>query len=791
MPPSRKSRRARRRRRAAGTRNAPPPVDATSSTGAQPVPARWASLPAWSRHPATAAFALSAIIAVSFFPALSAGFVWDDGIFSESPAVRTWSGLWTIWFSPAEIEGEDHYWPIVYTTFWLEHKLWGLAPFGTHLVNVLLYMVSVLLLWQLLLRLEIPGAWAVAAVFAVHPMHVESVVWGIGRKDLLSGLFYVAAALFWIRSIGGLDGGRPRPPESIGVSRRGLYLAALGFFALAMLSKSAAITLPVAFAILLWWKNGRVTWTDAWRIGPFFLVAVVIALADLAYYTSGVRLDIDYGPFERVLIAARALWFYAGKLIWPTDLAVIYPLWEIDVGDALAWTYVVAALAVAALLWYGRHRLGRGPIAGAALFAVTLSPVLGFVDFGYMQLSLVAERYAYLAGVGFVTVLVGGAAYGASRLPDLPRVGVSAVLVAVLGVFGKLTWDQAQIYRDDITFYNHVLSLSPRALSAHHNLTKALIDAGRPAEALDVSRMAVERRPGAADGHVAEGAALFALGRLDEAEKSFRRALERDPDDMNTRHNMAETLRQQGRFAEAMTWYRRVLDIDPEYEPAHTGMGEALFHLGRYRQAVESLARAISLEPDVVPIKAFYLLAEGLRRQQRNEEAIEAYRDVLEIDPEYAPAHSGIGYALLGLERYEDALGSLARSVSLQPESPDAADRHAAMGRAYQQLGRSDEAATQYERALTIDPHNATALDSFAVLRFGQQRYEEALSLYETLIAVDEANAQAHANMGATLYELGRPDEALRSLDRALSMDPALARTGFGEMRDVLQRTTQ
>ena len=170
--------------------------------------------------------------------------------------------------------------------------------------------------------------------------------------------------------------------------RPGLYLAALGLFVAAMLSKSVAVTLPVAFAIWLWWKNGRVTWTDAWRIAPFFLVALCIALADWSYYTSGRELSFDYGLAERVLIAARALWFYAGKLVWPADLAVIYPLWDIDTGDPLAWGYVVAAIAVAALLWVGRHRLGRGPLAGAVFFAVTLSPMLGFVDFAYMRIVL-------------------------------------------------------------------------------------------------------------------------------------------------------------------------------------------------------------------------------------------------------------------------------------------------------------------------------------------------------------------------------------------------------------------
>ena len=731
------------------------------------------------------------MVAISFFPALGAIFIFDDRIFAEARAVLSWSGLWDIWFSPTEIEGEDHYWPILYTTFWLEHKLWGITPFGTHLVNVLLYIASVLLLWRLLRGLAVPGAWAMAAVFAVHPMHVDSVAIAIGRKDLLCGLFYVASALCWMRSLEGVCDSRGRFAASLGVPRPGLYFTALGLFAAAMLSKTMAVTLPAAFAILLWWKNGRVTWTDAWRIAPFFFVALCIAVCDLAYYTSEGEFDIDYGPIERVLIAGRALWFYVGKLVWPTDLAVFYPLWDIDIGDPLTWGYLVAAVGAAVLLWVGRDRLGRGPLAGAVFFAVTLSPTLGFVDYGYMSVSFVADRYAYLAGIGVIAVLVGGAAHVASRLPDLSRGGASCVLVAVLAVFGKLTWDQSSIYRDEISFYSHIVSLNPETLFVHHNLTKALIDAGRPAEALAVSRMAVDERPDAADVHDAHGAALFAMGRLDQAAESFRRALELDPNDRNARHNMAETLRRQGRFAESIRWYRGVLDIDPRYEPAHTGMGEALFHLGRYELAVESLAQSVSLQPDVVPIKAFYFLAEGLRRQQRHEEAIEAYRDVLQIDSEYAPAHSGMGYALLRLERFEEALASLARSASLQPESPEAADRHAAMGRVYQELGRSEEAARQYERALAINPGNANALDSFAVLRFGQQRYEEALSLYESLIKIGEDNAQAHANMGATLYYLGRPDEALRSLDYALSMDSALAGTGFEEMRDTLRHGTQ
>ena len=469
------------------------------------------------------------MVAVSFYPALSAGFVLDDNIFTESPAIRAWSGLWNIWFSPSDIEGEGHYWPIVYTTFWLEHKLWGVTPFGTHLLNLLLYMVNVLLLWRLLRCLAVPGAWAVAAMFAVHPMHVDSVAWAIGRKDLLSALFYIAAVLSWIRSVGNLGDVRERSPGSVRVARSGTYLASLGFFVAAMLSKSVAVTLPAAFAILLWWKNGRVTWADAWRLAPFLLVALGIALADLSYYRSGGEVSFDYGFAERALIAARALWYYAEKCLWPTDLAVIGPLRDVDLGDPFTWGFLIAAVAVAALLWVGRHRLGRGPLAGTLFFAVTLSPVLGFVDFAHMQISLVADRYAYLAGIGVMAVLIGAGAYGASKLSRPLRIAASSFLLAVLAVFGKLTWDQAGIYRDGISFYSRIISINPQAPTFRRNLAAAFNDAGRPEEALAASRIAVEQFPGSAKAHNTHGVALMGLHRLDEAEESFRRALERDP----------------------------------------------------------------------------------------------------------------------------------------------------------------------------------------------------------------------------------------------------------------------
>ena len=423
-------------------------------------------LPELTRQDMLAVLALGLMVAVSYFPALSGGFIWDDKIFAQNRAIREVAGLWNIWFSPGDLKNEHHYWPIIYTTFWLEHKLWGLAPLGSHLVNVALHLINSVLVWRVLRGLAVPWAWVAAALFAVHPVHVESVAWIIERKDVLSGLFYLTAVLTWVRFVE--------------TPRWASYVLALLLFVAGLLSKSIVVTLPVALLIVPWWKQGRVTATDLLRLAPFFVVALCITLADLwFYYTARTALSLGYSLIERVLIAARALCFYVGKLFWPTDLAAIYPLWDIRVSDPLAWTYVVAVAALAALLWLGRHRVGRGPLAGVLFFAVTLSPVLGFLDYGYMLLSFVADRYQYLAAAGVMAVAAAAAAHGARRLPDRWKTGAQGLVGVVLVLLGTMTWHQAGIYRDEITFFGHVLSLNPQQPYAHRRVSIGLSQTGR------------------------------------------------------------------------------------------------------------------------------------------------------------------------------------------------------------------------------------------------------------------------------------------------------------------------
>ena len=837
-------------------RNAPVPGaqgtlrEAGTGGGAGRTAAAW--LGAFSPQDGPAALVLALLVVVSYFPALQGGFVWDDVIFAEEPVIHSPGALRSIWFSPKDIKNEGHYWPLVYSSFWLEHRLWGLQPAGYHAVNMFLHLLNCLLLWRLLLRLKVPGALLIAAVFAVHPLHVESVAWIIERKDVLSALFYLGAVLAWLRFVE--------------VERVGHYLLVALLFAAGLLSKSVVVTLPLALLLVQWWRGGRVTRLDLLRVAPLLVLGAAVAAADLAFYRGREVLELGYTLAERMLIAGRALWFYAGKLVWPAELAVIYPLWEIDARSVAGWGYVVAAAGLALALWLLRERIGRGPLAGALYFALTLGPVLGFVDYGYMQFSFVADRFQYLAGIGVLAVLLGAAAHAVGVCRIGPPAaggwhwvrygawGLAAVLVVLLG---NLTWRQAGIYRDEVALFSHIVAHNPEARDAHLNLGNALLEADRTEEGLAASRIAVEQRPESADAHSNLGLALSNLERFADAGEALRRALELDPRHKSALQNTAELLRKQEQYEAAVAAYRTVLERDRRYALAYAGMGDALFNLQRYEEALASLTQALVLQPrlpmagamevlmgraarelgrldaaeehflrameldpgDATPVldlaglrgqqqrgeEADELLrrarelrpqdpatlqnvAEALRKQERYEEALPAYRAVLAIDAEYALAHAGMGDALFRLERYAEAMEALARAATLQPDLPMAGSLHRLMGRAAQELGRPD-AADHFERAVQLDPRDAEALDRLAMLRFGEQNYEAAFGLYRNLLEINPDNAQTHSNLGATLYYLGRPEEALQSFERALSLAPELETALTG--RDQLRRTVR
>ena len=598
----------------------------------------------------------------------------------------------------------------------------------------------------------------VAAVFAVHPLHVESVAWIIERKDVLSGLFYLGAVLAWMRFVE-----KPCP-------RR--YMVPLVLYGAALLSKSIAVTLPAALLIGHWWKQGRITSTDLLRLVPFFIVGLAITIGDLSFSRPREAMSFDYSLVERSLIASRALWFYAGKLLWPTKLSVIYPRWDIHVADPLAWGYLIAAAALVVVLWHFRSQLGRGPLAGALFFAITLSPVLCFVDYGYMDYAFVADRFQYLAGIGVMAVVIGAAAYGLRRLSGLWQKGARVAAAFTLIVLGMLTWQQQDCWRDSETLWRHVIALNPQAEYAHLNLGAALYKQERYEEALAAYRIAVAQRPNYAKVHVALGSTLNKLGRFEKAETHLRRAIALNPQAENAHHHLGAALYEQGRYEEALEAIRVAVAHAPDFSEAHVNLGAILKALDHFEEAEIHLRRAIALDPQVGD--AYLNLGAALYEQGRYEEALEATRIAIEQAAVFSKAHTNLAEILSKLGHYDEAMDVLAQAVALDVSSSQAAELHFLMGQMARENGQSEAAAEHYMHTLEADPHYAEALHWLATLRAEQQHYDEMLELLQRFVALHPNDAATYSNMGIALVFLGRSDEALRSFDRALALDPTL-----------------
>ena len=509
-----------------------------------------------------------------------------------------------------------------------------------------------------------------------------------------------------------------------------------------------------------------------------------------------------------MLIAAQALWFYTGKLFWPTDLAVIYPRWDINAADPLAWAYVVALVVAVVSLWFTRRRVGRGPLACIAFFIITLAPVLGFIDFGYMQFSFVADRYQYLAGIGIITLFVGAGASCVNRLWNRPQAVTAIITLPLLLLLGALTWKQSGIYRDELTFFNHIISLNPDARRVYQNLAAELNSLGRSGEALAAARTAVQKDPDSAETRTTLGLALMELEQYEEAEKHLRRALDVNPRHANAWQNLADLMRRQRQYEAALEMFRKALKIHPSETLAHAGMGHTLFELDRHEEAVASIRRALSLEPDLLQThedlnfvlgwalhktgrsdqadrylsnitgKAaqsandFLKIADIYRAKEEYEQAVETYRYALDRDPAHARAHAGLGDALFRLKRYQEAIDSMQHALALQPDQPSAPALHYLTGESLQALNKPEQALEHYENALRLQPKFDDAARHLAALLFDQKRYQEALEIYQAMLDRNPEDASTHANIGSVLFMLGRPEEALEKYEQALSLNP-------------------
>jgi tetratricopeptide (TPR) repeat protein len=570
------------------------------------------------------AAALIGMTVLVYLPCMNGPLLWDDTEWFGAMEwnLRGWQGLWRLWTAPDSIQ---QFYPVTATSFWIDHHLWGAWTLPAHLLNVLLHGASAVLFWMLLQRLGLRGAWLAAALFAVHPVMVESVAWITERKNVLC-TFFALLALLWHGAGAGWWESRWNQKQA------GAAALAFACLTLALLSKVGAAVLPGVAMVIGWWVSGKVRWrADGLRVLPWILVSL-----PLVWVTSRMEQEMvvggDWMPSlsvaERLLLAGQLPWFYLGKLLWPVHLCVLYEKWPLA---AWQWSGAGALAALLALLVWRRQ---RGMLALTLLFLGALFPLLGFFDVNGMKYAWAADRWIYLPAMA----VCAGAAFWLARLPR-------AVPAAVLIACGALTWRQAGLYSSVDVFWQAAVAGSANPWKAHNDYAGQLLDQKRPEEAREHLEAALKLYPEYAAAMVNLASALQDTGRKTEAIEWLDRAIALQPGkSAAAQYNKALVLKSMNRAAEAEAAFKAAIADKPDFFAAHNDLGNLLLISGRHDEAMQCFSRLLDLRPG----DAKALTSIGNIHFLRGEAglAVSCFKQALESDPDMTSTLANTAWVL-------------------------------------------------------------------------------------------------------------------------------------------------
>lgn len=680
---------------------------------------------------------LAGLIATAvYLPAVRNAFTnWDDTAYlHNNPHMVASDGLWRIWTSAES----PQYYPLTFTSFWIEHKLWGFEPLGYHIVNIVLHGINATLVVAMLVALGMtgPSAFVVGLLFAVSPIQVMSVAWVAERKNVLStvfGLLALIACWNWAR-----DG------------RALAYGVALFAFVLALLAKTAWLVLPI-IALAGWLIVFRMRSRRALiAVLPFVVVSVAAAIVTWQLERQFTP-DTQLGVLERVRVATGALVAYVRHALFPIRLYPFYPKWDVTADRAAAWLPLVGIILVTVALGAVRRRLPKVAAWGLVTFVACLMPILGFVTFANMDLTWISDHFAYNAVIGLYAAIVATTAGALRRLAPARRISIGTALTfAAAAPCVFLTWRDIPVWKDAISMWTRAAEKNPHSTVPLAGLAAAYIDAENLEAAVTQFEALLERDPADAHARAQLGWALVQLGRLDR---------------VDARLHLGAQAEARGDLAGAIAEYQRAHELDREDEFAAAALAGALLRINQLDAAERVVDSALARHPSAPSLlhrKGAILDARG-----RPQDAEATLRRALQHAPNEAEIHYALGVALSRQGRGDEAIESYERAVKLRPE---VARYWNNLGSAMLEAQRPDPAIVRFRRALALDPQDAAAWNNLGAALAESRRYDDAIDALRKAIEIAPQYVNAHHRLGKTLADAGRYTESVRSLGKSVEL---------------------
>jgi tetratricopeptide (TPR) repeat protein len=585
-----------------------------------------------------------------YWPALQGGWLSgndDDLLVTHNYDLRSLQGLWEIWFTVPKTD----YWPLTWTLLWMEWHLWGNDPLGYHICNLALHLSSGFLIWRLFNRLGLRYAWLGGLLFVVHPLAVESVAWVSEIKNTLSLPLFLLSLNAWLDTEETKSG----------------YLRSVIYYLAAMLAKTSTVMLPLVLLLYCWWKHGHVTRQELKRMIPYVAIALPLSLMTV-FFQNEYSLFVPGGGFiPRLIGAGPVVFFYLEKFILPINLLPVYPRWTFNPPTLLEVLAIPALAGALFYLWTRRGGWGRHALFGFGFFLLNLVPFLGLVKFQHMNLSLVADHFAYLPMIGLIGLIVAGLGILQIQFPaSVPYpVGIGTISI-VLVWLSMGSHNYAMQFHDSETLATYTLQHSSQVAGPHNYFGSALLQSGRVPEAIEQFKQALKIEPDNIPAHVDLGDALLQAGRMSEAIEQYKQALKIIPDLPAAHNNLGRALLETDHVPEAIEQFKQALKVDPYFAAAHNNLGVSLRRAHHVPEAIEQFKQALKLYPDFAG--AHNNLGIALSQMGHVPEAIKEFEQALKLKPDFAAAHNNLGRALLESDHVPEAIEQFKQALKIEPD---------------------------------------------------------------------------------------------------------------------------